>query len=190
MFYLEIWLVLLCFLTRFRCVLSCFYALPYVLKKLALSRRNVFVLRSMRISCVLLLSRLDLLVFYSVLGGRAYLRIFCRFYAKSWICTICCVFRTYIFIIFVFSTRCSDTIPRVLQCFQHRCRFSERVSKSLARSRRNACILRSVCISCVLRPPRVDFLVFYSALGRAAYLLVFYSVLWCFKSIYSCFIVF
>ena len=67
----------------------------YVLKKLALSRRNVFVLRSMRISCVLLLSRLDLLVFYSVLGGRAYFRIFRRFYATSWIFTISCVFRTF-----------------------------------------------------------------------------------------------
>ena len=81
---------------------SVFSALPYVLKKFALSRRNVFVLRSMRISCVLLLSRLDLLVFYCVLGGRAYLRIFCRFYAKSWICTNCCVFRTYIHYFCVF----------------------------------------------------------------------------------------
>ena len=51
------------------------YALPYVLKNLELSRRNAFLLHSMYISCVLLLSRLDLLVFYNVLGGPAYLRI-------------------------------------------------------------------------------------------------------------------
>ena len=50
-----------------------------VLKNLARSRRNAFLLRSMCISRVLLLPRLDLLVFNSVLGGRAYLLIFWRF---------------------------------------------------------------------------------------------------------------
>ena len=79
-------------------------------------------------------------------------------------------FVVHVFVIFVFSTRSSDTISRVLQCFQHCCKFSERVLKNLARSRRNTFLLRSVCISCVLLLPRPDLLVFYSVLGGRAYL--------------------
>ena len=105
-------------------VYSCFTVfsrhLWFLVKNLALSHRHAFLRRPMCISCVLLLTRLDLLVFYCVLEGRAYLRIFVDdstqngvFENCSWICMIFSFF-VHIFGIFMFSTRCSDTIPRVL----------------------------------------------------------------------------
>ena len=54
--------------------------------------------------------------------------------------------------------------------------FSERVLKTLARSRRNAFLLRSVCISCVLLLPRLDLHIFYSVLGGRAYLHTFVTI--------------
>ena len=77
---------------------------------------------------------------------------------------------------FVFSTRSSDTIYCVFLCFQHCCMFSERVLKNLTRSRRNAFLLRCVCISCVFLLPRLDLLVFYSVLGGRAYLRIFVTI--------------
>ena len=88
-------------------VYSCFTVFSrhvwFLVKNLALSHRHAFLRRPMCISCVLLLPRLDLLVFYSVLEGRAYLRIFVDdstqngvFENWSWSCMIFSDFRTYI----------------------------------------------------------------------------------------------
>ena len=78
-----------------------------VLKNLACSRRNAFLLRSVCISCVLLLPRLDLLLFYSVLGGRPYLRIFLTIRQDSYFSSITHVFsdfqRFFVPVLLVFS---------------------------------------------------------------------------------------
>ena len=75
----------------------------FLVKNFALSHRHAFLRRPMCISCVLLLPRLDLLVFYSILEGRVHLRVFVYDYTQngvfvncSWICSIVCVCRTYI----------------------------------------------------------------------------------------------